>query len=181
MAIHLSPGEKILIKTGRHRFIWYGKLGQIVTIFIFVLAIFILAFTFLPFESPMRGMLLLTLILFTLFLWAYTFTIWLDFHLDAWVITTERIIDTELLGLFRHEVSEFKLSRIQDISIDTHGIFANILNYGDIHIQTAGAARQFVFWQVPDPKTIKKVMLEAYDNYMVEHLTHKHDEAKSGL
>ncbi|HDZ85764.1 MAG TPA: hypothetical protein ENH35_04450, partial [Candidatus Moranbacteria bacterium] len=53
---------------------------------------------------------------FALILWLYASLIWIDYHLDIWVITTERIINVEQKGVFVRQVSELKLSKIQDVT-----------------------------------------------------------------
>ncbi len=181
MPLQLNPGEQVIIKTGRHRFILYGKVGQLIGMFAIILAISIVILSSLPPESPFRNIAILTLLLTTLFVWTYAFVVWLDYHLDIWIVTTERIIDTELLGLFQRNLSEFKLSRIQDVSVDVHGIFPTLLDYGNVHIQTAGVTRQFVFQQVPKPQKIKRLILEAHDTYMTAHLAHAHEAKRTGM
>lgn len=179
--LQLNPGEKILVATGRHRFILYEKIGRLVALFALLLLVLIFVISSLPEDSPLRNLAILALLLTALCLWVYAFILWLDYYLDKWIITTERVIDSELLGLFQYQFSEFKLSRIQDISVDVHGVIPTMFDYGDIHIQTAGAARQFVFQQVPKPRMVKKILLDAYDAYMVEHLTHMHETKQTGL
>lgn len=174
--ILLNPDEKILIKTGRHSFVLYGKLGQILIFFIVAATVSVLLFLFVPEENPMRNFMILVFVLLLLFLWFWAFIIWLDYRLDVWIVTTERIIDIELQGLFQREVSEFKLSRIQDISVDIRGFLPTFFDFGDLHIQTAGAMRKFIFHQIPKPNETKKLILKAHDNYMVDRLTSRHDQ-----
>ena len=38
---------------------------------------------------------------------------------------------------------------MQDITSDVEGFWATLLDYGDVHIQTAGEKERFVFKQIP--------------------------------
>lgn len=95
----------------------------------------------------------------TLLAWIYAFLIWIDVWFDTWIITSDRIINIEQHGLFSREVSELKLSRVQDVSVEVHGFFQTFLNYGDVHIQTAGEEERFQFRSVPDPYGVKNIIM----------------------
>jgi len=174
MLFKLNPTEKILLETRSHRFILYSSIGKLITLFTLTLLTFMAVFTFLPPESPLQNVSILVLLIVSLFLWEFAFIVWLDYHLDVWIVTTERIVDIELFGLFRIEVSEFKLSALQDVSVDVRGILHTFFNFGNVHIQTAGALRQFVFEQVPHPHEIKKQILDAYDAHTKDLRLHPH-------
>jgi uncharacterized membrane protein YdbT with pleckstrin-like domain len=97
---------------------------------------------------------------FALVVWVYAFFIWIDYYFDVWIITSERIINIEQKGLFMREVSELKFARIQDVTANVGGFFQTILNFGDVHIQTAGEEERFFFRQVPDPYGLKNVIMD---------------------
>lgn len=86
---------------------------------------------------------------FYLFIILYTFSSFVDYYLDVWIVTNQRIINIEQKGLFARVVSEKDLGRMQDITSDIEGFWATVLNYGDVHIQTAGEKERFIFKQVP--------------------------------
>ena len=174
MLFKLNPTEKILLEVRRHRFVFYQSVVRLVFLFSLTLlgSIFLLAF--LAEGNPLRDIAIIGLLFISLFLWEYAFIVWLDYHLDVWVVTTERIVDIEVPGLFKINVSEFKLSNVQDVSVDVHGIVPTFFNFGNVHIQTAGALRQFVFEQVPHPHEIRKKILDAYDAHTKDLRLHPH-------
>lgn len=94
---------------------------------------------------------LLTLLLsaFYLFVVLYAFSNFVDYYLDVWIVTNQRIINIEQHGLFARVISEKDLGRMQDITSAIEGFLPTLLNYGDVHIQTAGEKERFVFRQVP--------------------------------
>ena len=94
-----------------------------------------------------------------LFLWIYSFFIWIDYYFDIWVITSERIINIEQKGLFIRSVSELKFERIQDVTVEVGGIIPTVLNYGDVFVQTAAETERFVFRHISNPYAIKDLIM----------------------
>lgn len=87
---------------------------------------------------------------------------WTDYYLDVWILTDKRLIDVEQRGLFHRKVSSLDLRNIQDIKIETKGLIATFLKFGDIHVQTAGADREFVIREAYNPELVKRQLTEAY-------------------
>ena len=86
---------------------------------------------------------------FYLFIILFAFANFVDYYLDVWIVTNQRVINIEQKGLFSREVSEKELGMMQDITSDVEGFWATVLNYGNVHIQTAAETERFVFKQVP--------------------------------
>lgn len=102
------------------------------------------------FEDP--NVIALTTILasaYYLFVILFTFTNFVDYYLDAWIVTNMRIINIEQRGLFSRVISEKDLETMQDITANVTGFLPTLLQYGDIHIQTAGRKENFIFKEVP--------------------------------
>ena len=89
----------------------------------------------------------------------FLFYFWADYYLDMWIITTERIIDINQLGLFSREISEIPLRHVQDVTIEVHGIIETFLKFGTIKIQTAGE-REFTIDTVPRLYEAKDLILK---------------------
>lgn len=94
-----------------------------------------------------------------LFIWIFFVFSFIDYYLDVWIITTERIIDIEQRGFFSRVVSEHNLSKIQDVTSEIHGFFPTILQYGTCFVQTAGAVQRFDFNDVPHPEKIRNLII----------------------
>lgn len=97
--------------------------------------------------------------LLLVFLWVFAFIIWIDYYFDVWIITDERIINTEQKGLFVRQTSELDFTKVQDVTSNVTGILPTFLNFGDVFIQTAGEVERFQFRQVPDPVAIKDLIM----------------------
>lgn len=102
------------------------------------------------------------LALWGLILWLHYFSFWTDYQLDGWIITNKRVIDVDQKGFFKRSVSSFRLERMQDATIEIHGIIATLLNFGDIHIQTAGTDEEFVLEDAPKPEKVKAIIMKQY-------------------
>ncbi|OGF33927.1 hypothetical protein A2223_02390 [Candidatus Falkowbacteria bacterium RIFOXYA2_FULL_35_8] len=62
-------------------------------------------------------------------------------------------------------MSEKDLGRMQDITSDVKGFLPTILNYGDVHIQTAGEEQRFVFKQIPNAEEVTRTISNIVSQY----------------
>lgn len=159
--LQLQTNEKILTSVRKH---WFVVLR---TALVFAILVLVppVTLTFLPFITadfspeiiePLVNF-FLSLYVVTLFLFLFLF--WMDYYLDMWVITDLRIIAMEQKGLFRREISEIPLSRVQDVTIEISGIIETFLKFGTIRIQTAGE-RGFTIDNIPRLYEIKDIILK---------------------
>ncbi len=96
-------------------------------------------------------------------MWLFLFTMFLDYELDVWVVTNDRLVSIEQNGLFARTVAELDLWRVQDVTSDVRGFFPTFFNYGDVYVQTAGAVERFVLEQVHQPREVQKIILDMAD------------------
>jgi len=146
-------GEEMILFLRRHWFIFFMRLLFIfVSIAVLVAAYYVFAFLNANFQqSVYYNLFLLAESLGTLFVWNTFFILWLDYYLDVWIVTNERIINIEQHGFFSRKVSELKLTKIQDVTSEIIGVIPSLLNYGNIYVQTAGemhwqTENSFIFW-----------------------------------
>ncbi|MDO8463602.1 MAG: PH domain-containing protein [bacterium] len=100
---------------------------------------------------------------FELSMWLVFFTMFIDYELDLWVITNDRLVSMEQHGLFARTVAELDLWRVQDVTTDVRGVFPTFFNYGNVHVQTAAATERFLLEDVPDPNAVRTFILEMAD------------------
>ncbi len=165
----LEPGEVVLMELRRHWFIFLVELLPFA-----VLAL-------LPLTLPKLEMLLgtyvnLPTITFTdpttrfllggwwLLMWCGAFNRFTDYYLDAWVITSERIVDISQKGFFNRSVSSLLLNRIQDVTVSAKGILVSLLDIGNIQVQTAGAVERFHMRGIPHPALVRDAILRHVPN-----------------
>jgi len=165
--IRLNPNETILAVYHRHWFILFlnlfliGFVGIVAIVAVFLLRNYVPVFA----TYPLSNIFLWIGVVALQGAWIAAFVKITDYWLDTWVVTNERIIDIEQKGLFKRDIVEFKLNRIQDVSFEVKGIIPTLLAYGNLRIDTAGFDRNFIFWTVPNPQQIKNVILKACDEY----------------
>ncbi len=99
-------------------------------------------------------------------LWLMYFHIFLDYRLDIWVVTDQRIVDIEQRGLFNRIVSELNILNVQDVTSEVQGKFGTFLDFGNIYVQTAGEQHRFIFSQVPKPQAVARIVMQAHETAM---------------
>jgi len=97
------------------------------------------------------------------------FLVWFryeDWRNDVYQLTDDRIIDLEKLPLgLREERREASLSMIQDIGYEIPGVIANLLDYGNVIIETAGRDAVFTFSWVHEPRRVQQEVFARMDAF----------------
>jgi uncharacterized membrane protein YdbT with pleckstrin-like domain len=161
--VKMRPEEKTVFFLRRHPIVFLGEL-----LYIGVLAVLPLGVAFLIaklWPSLMEGSmsvpsLILLVSAYYLVIWLFFISAFVDYYLDAWVLTTERILNIEQRGLFSRTVSELDLARVQDVTSEITGIIPSMLGYGFVYVQTAGEQERFIFEQISRPHEVRKRILE---------------------
>src|SRR3989344_3187016 len=107
---------------------------------------------------------------FIIFIWLFSFLLWIDYYFDVWIITNERIVNIDQKGLFARHMSELNFGSVQDVTTVVTGILPTVLNYGDVVVQTAGEKERFVFRMIPDPYIIKDSIMKLSKNALDDDL-----------
>lgn len=160
--ITFTENEKIILLLRRHIIIISMKITAVIVLAAIPFIIYPFLTSLFPWfsEAPRKNLLFLFALIYYMFLWLYFFILWLDYYLDVWIVTDKRVVDIEQKGLFSREVSELSVERIQDVTVEVIGIFPTLFHYGDIHVQTAGEARRFIFKDIYDPYKIKDIIMK---------------------
>jgi len=166
--IELPFKEKIIVLTRRHPITLILKIGSaflLLLISIFVIILFVYGFKI--FEIPPAF--LFSLITFLiLFYFIFAFIYFTNWYLDVWIITEKRVIDIEQINLFNSQFSEFTIDKVQDVTINRIGFLANIFDFGDVHIQTAGMFQTFILKEVPNPQNIKSLLMKCIEKVKIK-------------
>lgn len=160
--IAFREGEHMLALYRRHGLILVAEIVPIVLFAFVLIAVGFFAMGQIPDEvAALRALVALAALLFLHLFWIALFIILADFFLDVWVLTDRRVIAIEQKGLFARTVSEFDLSRIQDVTIEVHGIIPTMFNYGNLMVRTASEHENFIFKQVWRPNDVKDALIQA--------------------
>ena len=70
--------------------------------------------------------------------------------------------------LFFTKTSVLGLANIEDVTAIRKGVFAHLLDYGTLNIETAGEQENFKFKYCPDPDRFVGLLMQAREKYLVE-------------
>jgi len=104
-------------------------------------------------------------IIFWLVFLVWFYVQWLNHELDLFIITNNRIIWVEQISFLNRTVSEANLWQVQEVNSQTKWFFANILDFGDVMVQTAGTASNFDIHLAPTPIQTSRKILNVVDKY----------------
>lgn len=160
--------EQILLVKRRH---WIVLAGFVLTI-AFLILVPLFAYFFLPAVLGIQDaeifqkLFLFITSLYYLCLAVMSFYAIIDYYLDVWIITSQRIISIEQRGLFHRIVIEVRYSQIQDITSTVSGLVATYFQFGNIRIQTAAEQERMVLKQVTHPVETRRIISDAYHREM---------------
>lgn len=94
-----------------------------------------------------------------------------DYYLDVWIVTNERLINVEQRGFFSRTIAELRYYRVQDVASEVHGMLPTLFHYGNVTVQTAGTQPRFTMKQVPNAHDVARrihILLEEDQAYHAE-------------
>ena len=170
-----EPGEKNLIIVRKNLFVFI--IETIGLIFLAILPIFLgillklttqldFSFTFIDFSVIDTNLIIYFYSLYLLGIWLRFITNLTNYFFDKWVITNRRIIDIEQKSFFSRKESSVRFNNIQDITINVSGIFATLLDFGTISVQTAGAEKEFELKLAAKPAQTKEYIMALREKFM---------------
>ena len=154
---HIDDDEELITVIHKHwllgiRGLFWPTCSLLVTGFVLV-------------QLPMR------LIVYIASLWAVISLLWwlrnfFDYYLDAWIITTEGIIDIEWFGLFHRKSTRILFSDIEGVSYEIAGISATLMRYGTVSVERISSGEEVELEYVPHPRDIEHLILDQMEEYM---------------
>jgi membrane protein YdbS with pleckstrin-like domain len=157
---NLRPDEKVDLVVRRH---WIA--------FAF-LAIYLLGWVFftLCLFFMVQGIFVnLLIIVFWMYYLIFLYISWINYELDIFVFTNNRIICIEQKSFLNRAVAETTLDKIQEVNIETKGLLANIFDFGTLTIITAGSSPSFDMTYSPRPMVNARYINNLADKYR-DHL-----------
>lgn len=161
--IHQKGYEKIARVVRRDKIILIGTLAFYLLLFLAPAVLYYLFSNYLPMilaHYIWKPVLFLGVSVYYFSCWLFLFSAFLDYYLDFWIITNDRLLNIEQQGVFARTVSELDLYKIQDATSEVKGILPSLFGYGNIHIQTAGEVRRFDMKQIPNPHETRKLIMD---------------------
>lgn len=165
---NLRPWEKVILLVKRHWIVYvilwiYFLLAIIITITIY-------AFWWINSLTHLSNIILW--LIFSLFLYIE----WLNHELDMYVVTDNRVIWIEQIAFLDRAVSECNLWQVQEVNSKTSWLFANILNYWTLSIQTAWNKTTLQMDFCPDSMQAARKILNVVDDYRDSQNINKNED-----
>lgn len=177
--MHLShfvkqkPAEHVIFILRRH---WITFLSTIVVFIILAALPFGVAYgakmlfpEMIWSESAAYPVIVLIGSLYCLFTLLFFYIRFIDYYLDLWIVTNERIVDIAQEGLFARNITEFELGRIQDVTTNVHGVLNTILHFGNLVVTTASSTNSIIFHQISNPDHVREELIRLAAEYRKRH------------
>lgn len=120
-------------------------------------------------ESLLYPVAVLMASMYCLVTYIFFYVRFIDYYLDVWIVTNDRLLDIEQHGLFNRVVTELDLYRIQDVTANITGVVGTLFHYGDVVVTTASANTTIVFRNVPDPNYVREELIRLADLDRLHH------------
>lgn len=161
----LEPGEHMVLTERKHWLIFLSELLPYAILAILPFAIpNILALapplaSYAPFFDATTTTGRIIVGIWLLITWTNAWGVFTRYFLNAWIVTSDRIVTIKQRRFFDRSVSSLFLSRIQDVTTDVHGVLSSLLDIGDIKVQSAGEEVEFVMGGIPHPERVRDIIL----------------------
>jgi hypothetical protein len=154
---NLKAWEEVLMVIKRHWIVYI-----ILVLYCFVWLIISLSLFYMLGFSLFSNLLN---IIFWLFFLIFLYIEWLNHELDMYVITNNRVIGIDQISFLNRTISECNLWQVQEVNSKTSWLFANILNYWTLSIQTAWNKTTLKMDFCPDSMIKQRKVLNIVDDY----------------
>ncbi len=149
----MVDGEKIEIYEQRHWWSFVSKLIPLALPLIGTIAIFVS----FPWLSPLLALVPLA----GMALWVGWF--YLDWRNDFYAVTNYRAIHRERVLLLRDDQEEVPLDKVQNTSVHQSTLLAQLLDYGDVGVETAGVGAAVSFHMIRQPRQVSERIISLRD------------------
>jgi len=158
-----KPGEKIVFQMRSHWLLFAAELLLLVVLAVLPIGLYVVfqgVWPSLLIGTMSKPIMVLTTSAYYLMLWLFFITKFIDYYLDVYLVTSDRVLDVSQKGMFSRTVSELDLARVQDVTSEIKGVLRSLLNFGNVYIQTAAEKERFIFEDVKRPDEIRKRLLD---------------------
>lgn len=168
--IEFDENEALLFEIRKH---WFGMFV------IYLVGVFIMAGSIavaigaalmndVNFE-PIKMPVILLAFLFSLLAVAGTAIAAYLYKSNVMLITSDKIAQLLVQGIFHRKVSQLSIGDVQDVTVRQNGVFPHAFNYGTLVIETAGEQQNYTYTFTPDPYKAAKAMVGAHEENLKLH------------
>lgn len=164
----MQPGEQVICEIRRHPIGLFGIYAMAALIMSLTVAGVILLLTYVATLTAQQQVgLVLTAGLVAVVTLIVTWIASYVYQGNRWVVTSDSITEIQQISLFNRQADQLSLANLEDISAAQNGIIQQLLGYGDLEVETAGAERhKFKFQFCPDPNDYARKIIAARESFM---------------
>ncbi len=162
--IDLQNGEHVVLFARRHWLYLALQLVKYIGIALIpVVVVSVVVGILQGFEGTAGLVILLIELVWVLFWATKAYFAWFAYEHDIWVVTNQRVVDSNKPNWFSSRLASADLVDVQDMSVSKNGLFQTMFNFGHVRCQTAGTMENFVISGVPNPQRVLQVVDTARD------------------
>jgi uncharacterized membrane protein YdbT with pleckstrin-like domain len=160
-----GAGQTVVMSIHRHPIV---LLPSIVAVLFMTIIPLMLGFVVLTYLFPNLGAAHLSWVVvgfaaYYLFLLVLATVLWMDYYYDMYVVTDSHILDINQRSLLFRRVARTSLLRVQDVTVRVLGLWASILDYGTVNVQTAGHEEDITLLDIPKPAEVARSIMQLHD------------------
>ncbi len=160
--IKQKPYEKIIHILRRHPITFVPTIVLFIALFAIPVVLYLIAAKNFPdvvTNTQIYPLLVLGGSTYYLSIYLFFYAHFIDYYLDIWIVTNDRVIDNEQHGLFHRTTTELELHNIQDVTSQVTGIVGTFFKFGNVTLKTSSITASIVFRNVPNPEHIRKELI----------------------
>jgi uncharacterized membrane protein YdbT with pleckstrin-like domain len=150
-----DPDEVVIVSRHRHDVMLIRNI--IVPCFALLVVLLGCIYLYRRFEA---SLILVVGALLALFLLLFTLYLFLDHRDEIYIVTNKRVVRRQHTPLGRESRVDAPLRAVQDIQESQVGLLAQLYNFGDLIIETAGERGHVAFREILDPEGIREIIFE---------------------
>ncbi len=165
LPVELQAGETVSATFRRHWMYAYPKLAGLALIAIVPVIVLLWAVNRWASLTDVVGYVALGVAALWLIYWLFwrLYFEWYRFQNDLWVLSNQRLIDSNKRNWFSHKIASTDLVNIQDIGVVRSGLLATTFNFGDVNCETSGQLSRFTLSGIPRPADVLGTLDAARD------------------
>jgi membrane protein YdbS with pleckstrin-like domain len=166
--VEILPDEKIIIGIRKHWFVFMLEMWGL-----FLAAV--VPFCLLPFfgkifadqiatigQTNYENIMVFASGAWLLLIMMIVFIAMTNYYLDILIVTNQRLIDIDQLGLFSRDIATMPMHNLEDVKVLQLGFFATMFKFGSLQIQTAAETKEIVIRGLRHPERAKDMIMRAY-------------------
>lgn len=164
-----KEGDKIVVFAKKH----WMKYALVIAICLLLIIpigilIFLLVLNNLAIETFYVEILTFGISAYLLTALALIFHAFVDYYLDALIVTEDRIIYVRQNGYIFQQIDEIHLKDVQEVGVDLKGFWRSFFNYGNIVINSGSDVGVLIVDSLKEPHKIARTIMDLHQNHIVE-------------